>query len=158
MRVLAYYLTSFPHGGSSVPLTPMITEVAIDVWQICPWRAMMTHPPLQAVNSSPGAGRHPGNKEDTMPTGPSPWAKSYLLNSIPNKTIWSSHVTLWYAPSKCPSGFTPRRRRGEGRADTRERIIWLHSGRWQHEDETACYVVTDFFKPYIHFENLYFYL
>lgn len=48
-------------------------------------------------------------------------------------------------------------REGKDRADTRERIIRLHSGRWQYEDETACYDVTDFFEPYTYFEILYFY-
>ena len=45
----------------------------------------------------------------------------------------------------------------EGRADTRERIIRLHSGRQQYGDEAACYDVTNFFKPYTYFEILYFY-
>lgn len=103
------------------------------------------HSPLQTVICSPGrrqAAR--GNQEVKIPTGASPWARKLSLRTanprLQSQTDLSGAPTSRYGtlhPSAHP-GLRPVIQR-EGRADTRERIIRLRSGRQQYGDEAACY-------------------
>lgn len=126
--------------------------------------AFCPYPPVADCNlfpRPPAGGR--GNQEVKIPTGASPWARNYLIRTanprLQSQTDLSGAPTSRYDtlhPS-APPGLRPEDREGKDRADTRERIIRLRSGRWKYEDKTACYDVTDFFKPYTYFEILYFY-
>ena len=148
--------------GGSAPLNPPIT---VGDWcdTDMPPDAFCPYPTVADCNLFPWppAGGQ-GEPRSQNPHGRKPVGEKTIFENgkpktpIPNRPIWSTHITLWYAPSKRASGFTPRRQR-EWRADTRERIIRLRSGRQQYGDEAACYDVTNFFKPYTYFEILYFY-
>ena len=99
--------------GGSAPLNPPIT---VGDWcdTDMPPDAFCPYPTVADCNlfPRPPAGGQ-GEPRSQNPHGRKPVGEKLSYKNgkpktpIPNRPIWSTHITLWYAPSKRPSGFTP---------------------------------------------------